>query len=705
MDKKKSKNKRKIIWIILIIVVILIILFGARAYLYLRVLIGNDLIIKLEADKENIFLKHGESDKIKITSYAITNIFCETNCTSKFIDLSSGSILEEDNFNLKMSKMSFSYPIYFNGSNEKAFWSMLKNLTLYKSYFKVIDISKTKEFILNETELGSGLKIYRFDLQCNSIKTFLCETKAKTKKNSLLITMDYGPNDNEKLLKLSLESELSSLLTKIQYYNLLSDELESKISTLEKTIQINELKDRLNSNKEILLASNKLSENLLYYWNSEDYENLNTRFKAVNSSLSVHEKKFLSFNDSVYSNISAYNVMIENISELRSKLENLKKHNMTQNSTENLNYLIEEFNELTLKLSQKGSLIDKVGLLDSFGNKIQNFSYETSNNTIVSKNLSNLNLNKIFIDEINITNVNLPASTENCCINKICNKCCDNICYEENDKYPIILLHGHLFNEKVSAQASLDSFENIQRSLVQYGYLNAGSLLLSSSNDQTLGVWQKINVPMSIKTSYYFDILTNQGKSIVIQTKTDNLDTYTLRLKDIINEVKSKTNRKKVIIVAHSMGGLIARKYLSVFGESDVEKLILITTPNNGISKNTLALCPVFGTKLECSDMDKNSLFMNKLNNAQVPKIPIYNIIGTGCETNEEDGDGIVTNSSQYLEYATNYYITGTCSPQEFKYLHTEILDTQKYPEVSEILEKVLRDNSIKQDSGNIFDW
>ncbi len=657
MVNKKSKNKRRIIWIILAIIIILIIIvLITRIYLYINVLIGNDLIIKLEADNENIFLKHGESETIKVISYAITNIFCKTNCTSKFIDLSSNSIIEEDVFNLKLSK--------------------------------------TKGFIISAKEPGSGLKIYRFDIECSSPKTFLCNANPKSKKSSLLFTLNYELNDNEKSLKLLLENELSNLLEKIQYYNLLFNEFDSIIKNLEETTEIDELRDRLNKNKEILPLINKLSENLMHYWNIEDYEDLNAQLNDAKSFFSIHESEFLSLNDSVFSNLSAYNLMIDNTNDLRNKLENLKNQDTIENSTENLNSLIEEFNSLTIKLSQKDLLKNKLDSIESLRSKIENFSVDSSNNSRISKNLSNFNLTKIYFPEINLTPINLIPANEKCCLSNKCDTCCDNKCYDNNSKFPIIFLHGHSFNEKVSAQASLETFEDIQRAIEQAGYLNAGSLLLSSSNSQAKGAWQKINSPLSLKTSYYFDILSNEGKSIVIQTKTDNLDTYTLRLKDIINEVKSKTNRKKVIIIAHSMGGLIVRRYLQVFGEGDIEKIILITTPNKGISGNTLALCPVFGTKLECNDMDKDSLFMSKLNNAQVPQIPVYNIIGIGCETNRVNGDGVVTNSSQYLEYADNHYIDGTCNSQRFEYLHTEILDTQKYPQVSEILEKVLRDNS-----------
>lgn len=50
-----------------------------------------------------------------------------------------------------------------------------------------------------------------------------------------------------------------------------------------------------------------------------------------------------------------------------------------------------------------------------------------------------------------------------------------------------------------------------------------------------------------------------------------------------IEQVLRQTRKEKVILVCHSMGGLVARKYLVDFRDSHrVEKLILLSTPNLG---------------------------------------------------------------------------------------------------------------------------
>ena len=64
----------------------------------------------------------------------------------------------------------------------------------------------------------------------------------------------------------------------------------------------------------------------------------------------------------------------------------------------------------------------------------------------------------------------------------------------------------------------------------------------------------------------------------------DNRASYAERLKVAVNNVMQATHAKKVIFVAHSMGGLVARAYIRwIGGEQKVFKLLTIATPNHGI--------------------------------------------------------------------------------------------------------------------------
>jgi len=62
-------------------------------------------------------------------------------------------------------------------------------------------------------------------------------------------------------------------------------------------------------------------------------------------------------------------------------------------------------------------------------------------------------------------------------------------------------------------------------------------------------------------------------------------DLYPLYLVPVINEAKEKTGADKVHLVAHSLGGLVARSYVQsvLYGaRNDVGKLIMLGTPNRG---------------------------------------------------------------------------------------------------------------------------
>lgn len=236
----------------------------------------------------------------------------------------------------------------------------------------------------------------------------------------------------------------------------------------------------------------------------------------------------------------------------------------------------------------------------------------------------------------------------------------------------------------------MEGFNQIQKKLEEEGYLNAGTTTLFTTKNAKQGNWSLIPAPLTIRVSYYFDIFKEPENYVAVQTKSENIDTYAIRLKDIIDIVKYKTGKPKVNIVAFSMGGLVARRYLQIFNDESVNKIILIGTPNNGIVGDVANYCSVTGETLECRDMNENSLFMNKLNLGIKPKIPIYNIIGTGCDMEGKQGDGIVLEEKALLDGAQNYIIKGKCRSL-IAPLHLDLRNIGIYPEVYEIIKNALK--------------
>ena len=140
------------------------------------------------------------------------------------------------------------------------------------------------------------------------------------------------------------------------------------------------------------------------------------------------------------------------------------------------------------------------------------------------------------------------------------------------------------------------------------------------------------------------------------------------------------------------MGGLVARRYIQIFGGDSVDKLVLIAAPNKGIEGSAKNLCHVIGEKRECEDMYSDSVFIKKMNdpNYKPKNVKFYTISGKGCKTNDEDGDGVVTFESSTLDYAAQFVINGVCDDAFKRNLHSDLVDIDKYPEVYGYIKEIL---------------
>ncbi len=226
----------------------------------------------------------------------------------------------------------------------------------------------------------------------------------------------------------------------------------------------------------------------------------------------------------------------------------------------------------------------------------------------------------------------------------------------------------------------------IQEKMQEDGILNAGELNLKELSHD-IGILSGINVPMTFRTTYYYLPHLRFGKYTLAVQKSERIENYALRLKDLIETIKQKTGKAKVRIVAHSMGGLVVRDYLYLFGTNNVETVILINTPNHGIDSKIAEYCGVLGAKKECEDLQTDSPFLSILNSAPLPNIKMIVVSTSGClMENNQMGDGVVTLKSSFLDGATNYQINGTCSGTLGTDLHSGVLNPYQHPELYQIL-------------------
>lgn len=394
----------------------------------------------------------------------------------------------------------------------------------------------------------------------------------------------------------------------------------------------------------------KLKDNKIYFYNNSYYNstgNLITCDEVLESCpFNTSEDKFILLNDSLYE-LNKTNIYINDFDEI--------------NNSYNLN-------------------CKKI-------REISNITYTTKK--IIQYNISKKN-ETIFEKE-------LIEPTEQCCLYNQCSQCCyDEACRLETNSTPLLLIHGHSVLKSTPADAQINSFNDIIIRLIEDGYIDAGMIAYDEPSTKDDLEWSYFASPLVAKASYYYDTYYSLGSYIYVTRKDDNIDTYAIRLSEIIKNYKKKTGKDKIDLIAHSMGGLVVRRYLQIFGTDSTNNVILIATPNHGIDGRISFFCPLFGGSLECDDMQEDSIFLSKLNDPYyVPDLNITTISARGCVMkNNKEGDGVVSLNSSLLDYANSYIINGTCSDFLETSLHKDLLKIDKYPEVYEIIKEKLDINS-----------
>ncbi|MCC7327940.1 MAG: alpha/beta fold hydrolase [Burkholderiales bacterium] len=115
-----------------------------------------------------------------------------------------------------------------------------------------------------------------------------------------------------------------------------------------------------------------------------------------------------------------------------------------------------------------------------------------------------------------------------------------------------------------------------------------------------------------------------------------------------IVQIRTATGARDVLLVAHSMGGLVARAYLRRYGGSQVRRLVTIGTPHHGSMHAWL----MFGQAL--AQMRPHSAFLEQLNvdNQRAAGVPVVSLWSWH--------DSMVTpQTSARLDWAENVVITG----------------------------------------------
>ncbi|MCX6742450.1 MAG: alpha/beta fold hydrolase [Candidatus Pacearchaeota archaeon] len=663
---KKKKIKKRLFWLIIILFVVLVIPFTPKLISEFNDLSGKDIVIKVDSNKQDFFLKNGEQENVSFKISLRGNSLCTAKCSHKFLDISTNQSVKKENFTLGA-------------------------------------LSQTVSFALSPKHLGKGQELYRLDLVCQGRYTALCHTSQRESSIKILVTLQHNLNDEENIIKDNSILKLTAFNDKVNNWHTNLDSFIVLLNEMNKSTYVDKLLNETSVLEENLKDIDKNIVKLQKLWKEQDLFALETEITSSQSLFESYGKNFSRINEKIDENVSRYNELVFKVNSVISMLDEMRTAiilNLTNFSRgQEVNQTINEFNAALIILEQKNYLEIKeqsilpvlqktTELYSDF--KSQTFGIIVKPNPMPEKDYTEINktkLTKIEIIQIPFSNhITFEKPAEQCCIKNECEDCClSGICQEEN--LPILFVHGHDFSKYAPAEYNLDIQSKIQERLEEENFIDAGSIYIDSKIDYP-GVWGNANVPITLRSSYYFGLKNESGQYILVQTKEENITEYATRLKQLIDIIKYKTGKPKVVIVAYSMGGLVSRRYLQLFGEQDVDKLILFATPNQGIEGEISSACPLIGGKKECEDMNVNSTFMKELSQAPKIQISVYAIIGTGCTMLQGKGDGIVLEKNARLEGAKTFVVKGDCSEG---FLHTKINDPDLYPQAYGIIEEILK--------------
>jgi archaellum component FlaC len=303
MKKKKSKAKKsgkkkvktgnwlkqhKPLIIIALIVFLFLAAFGTKGFLYLNFILGNDIIIHLDADKEDLKLVRGEEESISFKASITTNPFCNAQCKSYFEDISRNNTIENNTF-----KLSPGMPI-------------------------------TKEYKIKIDEFGEGQKLYRFGLECRGSANFLCHTKQESTSRNILVTVEHSLRDDERELKNSLKHDLNNLKQKIEGTATKANEIEIIINGLDNYVSINETKNNLNNLKKDTSVLVEELNLLAKIWDSQNYYELNKRFDEVDKKAVKTADMVAKIDKNVSDLLISYNSLAKELNDTRERLKEIK---------------------------------------------------------------------------------------------------------------------------------------------------------------------------------------------------------------------------------------------------------------------------------------------------------------------------------------------------------------------------------------------
>lgn len=169
---------------------------------------------------------------------------------------------------------------------------------------------------------------------------------------------------------------------------------------------------------------------------------------------------------------------------------------------------------------------------------------------------------------------------------------------------------------------------------------------------------------------------------------TANLYSNALKLSAQLNEIRSKNPNRRYVLIAHSMGGLVARAYLesNLYRNGDVTSLFTLGSPHQGVHDSSfLTVCrfiPKYkeGCNLNTQHALVEMLDMSDFNGTYIQRAPgvnYYLISGNATDSNYNAvgrlfGDGIPGNDDALIQTSSSSTLGGITAAIETDEVHTD---------------------------------
>ena len=383
-------------------------------------------------------------------------------------------IIESKSYNLSL--LNEEYELIMNINNIYIEFKLIKKNIIcpyyYKQKYDLKNINKLLYTFFNE--IKDVYNFYDKILIKNKVKLILIEDKINLNfKNIINLDNEIEINLEFKKIKINKDDIL---------YNLINE--------------VNILKNKLNENKE-----NKMKE----YINNKDNEIKN---EIIKENKKIIEEK-INIIDNKYK---------EKINEIKKEYEDkIKEFKNKQNEiiseiNKNLNLLLNEYNkkiEKIKKIEKKIELNDNVNLINDF----KCYNINKMNNNIISNNL-----NIIWMKSVAVYNI-----IRN-------NEILYEIAYPDNKNGYNIIIYNILLNNITNKINNAHS-NDIHKIKHYYDFLSKNHLLLTSSRDKSIKIWNISSNPISniLKIDNCFDgdnqspfcMLFNKGDYFILGGSRD----------------------------------------------------------------------------------------------------------------------------------------------------------------------------------------